>query len=221
MERPPSFGSWLAPGASLTRVVKSRPLGSRSIVSCRRLNTRALWRVSTSGEEADTRTSSTTPAISSTNASRLTCPRRTSTPSNLSGGESGQGSRDVVVARGERGKAERAGRVGGRRDCRALREVQRGDRGAWEHRLLGVLHRAFNRSTLLLCGCRLRQQERDSGRRGENQAHGLLSALTPLTQAPCATMSVARLVITARPSRQTQRSVPRDIASVFPSRDHR
>ena len=83
IEMPPSFGSWLAPGAWLTSDVKSRPLGSKSIVSCRRLNPRALWRVSTSGEEAETRTSSATAAISSTNEDRLICPRSTSTRSNF------------------------------------------------------------------------------------------------------------------------------------------
>jgi hypothetical protein len=41
--------SWLAPGACVTRVVKSRPFGSNSTCSARMFVARELWRTSISG----------------------------------------------------------------------------------------------------------------------------------------------------------------------------
>ena len=62
IDRPPSLPSLLAPGACVTRVVKSRPFGSRSICSLRMLVARALCFVSISGDSAETCTFSATPA---------------------------------------------------------------------------------------------------------------------------------------------------------------
>ena len=61
IERPPSLLSLLAPGACVTSVVKSRPLGISSTCSARMLVCRALCRTSTSGDSATTCTDSVTP----------------------------------------------------------------------------------------------------------------------------------------------------------------
>ena len=70
MEMPPDLGSWLAPGAWVTRVVKSRPLGSFAICSSRRFVERPLCLTSMSGASP---TICTTSAIAPTESVRFTC----------------------------------------------------------------------------------------------------------------------------------------------------
>ena len=75
IERPPSLvDSLLAPGAWVTSVEKSRPLGSRSICSLRMLVLRALCLTSTSGDSAVTWTLSATPATASVKSTFLIWP---------------------------------------------------------------------------------------------------------------------------------------------------
>ena len=85
IEMPPSLPSLLAPGACVTRVVKSRPFGSRSICSLRMLVARALCLVSMSGDSAVTCTLSDTPPTLSARSTFLIWPRVRGTSAILAG----------------------------------------------------------------------------------------------------------------------------------------
>ena len=75
IEMPPNLLSLLLPGACVTRLVKSRPFGSRSICSPRMLVDRALCLTSTSGDSPVTCTLSDTPATDSAKSTFLIWPR--------------------------------------------------------------------------------------------------------------------------------------------------
>ena len=158
IEMPPSFGSWLAPGAWVTSDVKSRPLGSEvDRVLPQAEPARALPRVHQRRGRRDADLLGDRRNLED-EREPFDLSEEHFDPLEPERSESGQRGRHVVIPRRERGKAERAGRVGDRRDRRTLRDVQRRDRGAWEHRALGVLNRAFNRTALLLRQRGLRHQ---------------------------------------------------------------
>ena len=75
---PPSFVSWLAPGAWVTSDVKSRPFGIFSIASSRRFVARALCLTSMSGDSPTTWTVSAMPPGASVIGMLSTWPRRRS-----------------------------------------------------------------------------------------------------------------------------------------------
>ena len=82
---PPERGSWLAPGACVTTVVKSRPRGSLFSVSAVMLVDRALCLVSMIGDSAVTETVSVTPPTASARSIVRIWPRRSSMFSVLAG----------------------------------------------------------------------------------------------------------------------------------------
>jgi hypothetical protein len=82
---PPNFGSWLAPGACVTTVVKSRPRGSRFIVSAVITVERALCLTSIIGDSALTDTTSAMAPTASVRSTVRIWPRSRSTLSILAG----------------------------------------------------------------------------------------------------------------------------------------
>ena len=149
IERPPSFASWLAPGACVTSVVKSRPFGSSSTCSARMFVCRALCRTSTSGDSAVTCTDSVTPSGDSAKSTFLTWPRPTRTASFFAGAKLSRRRGDDVIARGDGREAVGSGFVRRRRQHHA-RGGARLHGHAGQNCARCVLDDAFDGATLFL-----------------------------------------------------------------------